>query len=227
MEKSTVLLFDIDNTLLDFSAGAMQAMEEIFLEAGLPYAPEMFTVFQVENDKLWARIERGELTIAGLRDVRWQTILARLGLEADGAAMEDAFRDRLHESAVPVAGAPEVLARLHGKYRLCAASNGPYAQQVNRLRRAGMLDAFERLFISGQLGAEKPSGVFFDRCLAQLPGVRSEQCLMIGDSLTADIAGGRAAGMRTCWFDPADRGAAMPPQADWRITRLEELFDIL
>lgn len=90
MEKSTVLLFDIDNTLLDFSAGAMQAMEEIFLEAGLPYAPEMFTVFQVENDKLWARIERGELTIAGLRDVRWQTILARLGLEADGAAMEDA-----------------------------------------------------------------------------------------------------------------------------------------
>ena len=114
MKKPKVLLFDIDNTLLDFSAGAMQAMEEIFLEAGLPYAPEMFTVFQVENNKLWARIERGELTIAGLRDVRWQTILARLGLEADGAAMEDAFRDRLHESAVPVPGAPEVLARLHG-----------------------------------------------------------------------------------------------------------------
>lgn len=77
MEKSTVLLFDIDNTLLDFSAGAMQAMEEIFRAAGLPYAPEMFAVFQVENDKLWVRIERGELTIAGLRDVRWQTILAR------------------------------------------------------------------------------------------------------------------------------------------------------
>lgn len=98
---------------------------------------------------------------------------------------------------------------------------------MNRLRRAGMLDAFERLFISGQMGAEKPSRVFFDRCLAQMPGVRPEQCLMIGDSLTADIAGGRAAGMRTCWFDPADRGAVMPPQADWRITRLEELFDIL
>ena len=95
MKKPKVLLFDIDNTLLDFSAGAMQAMEEIFLEAGLPYAPEMFTVFQVENDKLWARIERGELTIAGLRDVRWQTILARLGLEADGAAMEDAFCTRV------------------------------------------------------------------------------------------------------------------------------------
>ena len=75
MNKPNVLLFDIDNTLLDFSAGAMQAMEEIFRAAGLPYAPEMFAVFQVENDKLWARIERGELTIAGLRDVRWQTIL--------------------------------------------------------------------------------------------------------------------------------------------------------
>ena len=138
METYRVLLFDIDNTLLDFTAGAMQSMEAIFLEAGLAYTPEMFGVFQTENDKLWARIERGELTIAGLRDVRWQTILACLGLEADGAAMEDAFRIRLHESAVPVAGAREMLEHLHGKYRLCAASNGPYAQQVNRLRRAGM-----------------------------------------------------------------------------------------
>ena len=97
METYRVLLFDIDNTLLDFTAGAMQSMEAIFLEAGLAYTPEMFGVFQTENDKLWARIERGELTIAGLRDVRWQTILACLGLEADGAAMEDAFRIRLRE----------------------------------------------------------------------------------------------------------------------------------
>ena len=211
METYRVLLFDIDNTLLDFTAGAMQSMEAIFLEAGLAYTPEMFGVFQTENDKLWARIERGELTIAGLRDVRWQTILACLGLEADGAAMEDAFRIRLHESAVPVAGARETLEHLHGKYRLCAASNGPYAQQVNRLRRAGMYDFFETLFISGQIGAEKPSAVFFDRCM----------------ELTADIAGGRAAGMHTCWFDPDDRGSAMPPQADLRITRLEQLTDIL
>ena len=189
METYRVLLFDIDNTLLDFTAGAMQSMEAIFLEAGLAYTPEMFGVFQTENDKLWARIERGELTIAGLRGVRWQTILACLGLEADGAAMEDAFRIRLHESAVPVAGAREMLEHLHGKYRLCAASNGPYAQQVNRLRRAGMYDFFETLFISGQIGAEKPSTVFFDRCMEHLPGVRPEQCLMIGDSLTADIAG--------------------------------------
>ena len=87
METYRVLLFDIDNTLLDFTAGAMQSMEAIFLEAGLAYTPEMFGVFQTENNKLWARIERGELTIAGLRDVRWQTILACLGLEADGAAM--------------------------------------------------------------------------------------------------------------------------------------------
>ena len=64
METYRVLLFDIDNTLLDFTAGAMQSMEVIFLEAGLAYTPEMFGVFQTENDKLWARIEHGELTIA-------------------------------------------------------------------------------------------------------------------------------------------------------------------
>ena len=49
MEAYRVLLFDIDNTLLDFTAGAMQSMEAIFLEAGLAYTPEMFGVFQTES----------------------------------------------------------------------------------------------------------------------------------------------------------------------------------
>lgn len=64
--KIKVLFLDIDNTLLDFDAGAAWAMNLCFKKAGLKYRPEMFAVFKEENNKIWRRIELGELTMDDL-----------------------------------------------------------------------------------------------------------------------------------------------------------------
>ena len=164
MELKAIFL-DIDNTLLDFDAAAQQSMEESFHKFGLSFHPEMMSIFNEENDKIWQRIEKKELSIADLPHVRWQTILPKLGLQADGEAMEKEFKSRLHTSAVPVEGALEILSYLHEKYMLCAASNGPYRQQLNRLEKAGMLGYFTHCFVSEQMGVEKPSRKFFDGAL--------------------------------------------------------------
>ena len=220
-----VLFLDIDNTLLDFDVAAEQSMKHCFQMFGLGYEPEMFPIFNEENNKIWKMIEKRELAVADLRTIRWQTILARLGLEADGAAMEDEFKKALHESAVPVDGAMEILPYLYGKYRLCAASNGPYGQQINRLQKADMLKYFAHCFVSEQMGVEKPSRTFFERCFEKLPGVMPEETLMIGDSLSADIAGGRQMGMRTCWYDREQTGRLQ--EADFTIQNLQMLKEIL
>ena len=116
-----VLFLDIDNTLLDFDAGAAWGMEQCFQKAGLEYRTEMFSVFTEENNKIWQKIERRELTMDNLFYVRWQAILAHLGLEADGVEMEKEFRRLLHLTAVPVEGAKEILEYLYKKdYFLCA-----------------------------------------------------------------------------------------------------------
>ena len=65
-QKIKVLFLDIDNTLLDFDAGAAWAMNLCFEKAGLKYRPEMFAVFKEENNKIWRRIELGELTMDDL-----------------------------------------------------------------------------------------------------------------------------------------------------------------
>ena len=61
-----VLFLDIDNTLLDFDAGAAWGMEQCFQKAGLEYRTEMFSVFTEENNKIWQKIERRELTMDNL-----------------------------------------------------------------------------------------------------------------------------------------------------------------
>ena len=231
MELKAIFL-DIDNTLLDFDAAAQQSMEESFHKFGLSFHPAMMSIFNEENDKIWQRIEKKELSIADLPHVRWQTILPKLGLQADGEAMEKEFKSRLHTSAVPVEGAIEILSYLHKKYMLCAASNGPYRQQLNRLEKAGMLGYFTHCFVSEQMGVEKPSQRFFDGCFTELPGILPEETMMIGDSLTADMAGGRQAGMHTCWYDRKQKstsGVLIPGMeyVDDTILDLLELKELL
>ena len=209
------------------------AYRKKFEDAGLTYKPEMFTVFKEENDQIWKKIEQGILTMDDLPYVRWQAILKKLGLEADGVAMEMLFRKCLFYSAVPVEGAKEILDYLQGKYILCTASNGPYEQQICRLKKADMLKNFDHCFVSEKIGVDKPDVRFFQRCLEQLPGIRAEECMIVGDSLTADIAGGQAAGMETCWFcrekmeEAQLENVKRTHKADHVIRRLDELKDLL
>ena len=205
-DKIKVLFLDIDNTLLDFDAAAAWAMEQCFQKAGLEYKSEMFAAFTEENNKIW---------------------------QADGVEMEKEFRILLNLSAVPVDGAEEILTYLKEKdYCLCAASNGPYGQQINRLKKVDMLKYFAHCFVSEKVGADKPGKAFFDGCMKELPGVCPEECMMIGDSLTADITGGRAYGMSTCWYLPSvekykEEKLKSGKPADYIIHDLLELKKIL
>ncbi|MBR5868863.1 MAG: HAD hydrolase-like protein, partial [Clostridia bacterium] len=138
-----VILLDIDDTLLDFQGYVKESLREGFREFGLgEYNEGVYTTFTRINTVLWHEIEEGKLTIADLRRVRWNRIFGELGITYDGAVFEDYFRGRLFHSAIRVEGAVELLEHLHGRYILAVASNGPYAQQVNRLKNGGMLDYF-------------------------------------------------------------------------------------
>lgn len=200
------VFIDIDNTLLDFEEYVRQTMKTGFEHFGLkPYEPYMYNVFTEENYKLWHMIEAGTITFPELEKVRWNNIFRALGIEYDGTAFEKYFRSSLNESAIPVAGAYELLEYLHGKYILCAASNGPYDQQLHRLELAGMKKFFSYFFISEQIGASKPSEEFFARSFEILNNGREKpiipgETIIIGDSMSSDMAGGKNFGMKTCYF---------------------------
>ena len=92
---------------------------------------------------------------------------------------------------------------------------------------AGLLPYFDHVFVSESLGYRKPEKAFFDTCRAPLPGVAAEECVMIGDSLTADIAGGKNAGMKTIWYNHAHRPVPEHCAADQIVDSLSQIKDIL
>lgn len=231
-ELMKAVFIDIDNTLLSFSEYVKQTMKDGFTHFGLKhYEPYMYDTFTEENNKLWQRIEQGTIVFSELEKVRWNIIFSRLGINFDGTVFEKYFRHALYDSAIPMPYANEMLHYLNGKYILCAASNGPYEQQVHRLEVAGMKRYFDYIFISEKLGASKPSEEFFKRAFSELNSGREEtimpsDAIIIGDSLTSDIAGGRNYGMKTCFYNVGGIESD-DIKADYVIDELNEIEGIL
>ena len=135
MDGKKVVFFDIDGTIWDYTN----------------YIPES-TVKAIRA--LRAKGNYAFLCSGRCRSYIQNPSLFEIGF--DGSAFEDYFRKRLFYSAVPEDGAEDLLEYLSGKYTLCAVSNGPYEQQINRLRVGKMIRYFSHCFISSQIGAQKP-----------------------------------------------------------------------
>ncbi len=221
------VLLDIDDTLLDFDQAAYLSIQEGFARLNLPFTEEVMAAFRQVNQVLWPQLERGMLTPEGLYHLRWVQVFQRLGLTVEGAVFEGIFRQGLRRYVCPIEGALSLVQYLSARYTLCAASNGPYSQQARRLDRAGMLPYFHHLFISEQIGFSKPSCGFFDHCFAALSPVKPSEAIFVGDSLTADMAGGMAYGLRTCWFNPKRLAAPDGCNPDFSIAHLGDLMNVL
>lgn len=228
------VLMDIDDTLLDFGASVREAIRTGFARYGLgECTDETLAVFHRVSGELWRALEQGSLTYEQLLEIRWNGVFDALGISFDGRLFERFFVDYLFDSAIPIAGAEEILSYLRTRCILCASSNAPYDQQINRLRRSGMLDSFDHLFISEKLGVSKPSRAFFDCCMAELnrdlPGnaaIQPREVLVVGDSLSSDMKGGINSGMQTCLFDPNGQGTR-GMAVDYVIASLDGLREIL
>ncbi|MGX8721165.1 MAG: YjjG family noncanonical pyrimidine nucleotidase, partial [Eubacteriales bacterium] len=179
------------------------------------------------NQQYWERLERGEITRAQVLLGRFVQFLQEFGLDADPEALRDRYMKNLSQGHFFVEGAEELLKALSGKYRLFLVSNGTACVQKGRLESAGIVPYFEKVFISEEIGINKPDPRFFEACFEKMEPFDRSRCIIVGDSLTSDILGGRNAGITTCWFNLRGREARGDVVPDWQISRLDELPGLL
>ena len=221
------IFFDLDDTLLDFTRAEREALTRAFRRFDVDPTPAVLDRYHELNRQQWELLEEGKLTRPQVLLRRFDLLFAELGLDRSSRQVCDAYENLLAQGHWFVPGALELLETLSPRYGLYLASNGAAAVQRSRLESAGILPYFKGVFISEEVGFDKPSPAFFRAVFAAIPGFSRETALMVGDSLTSDIRGGRNAGIRTCWFDP--HGAAPRPDVvpDFRITALDQLPGLL
>lgn len=218
------VLFDIDDTILDFGKCAEWAVKTAMEEKNTEYRHEYYGVFKRINDDLWKKLEKGEITREELFDRRFKEIFSELGIELDGREFEVRFLDLLHESTEEVPGARELLKYLHSKnYRIYAVSNAMQIQQETRLKKSGLSRYFDGVFTSELLGASKPSRAFFGAFFERVPDISKDEVILIGDSLSADISGGKRYGLTTCWFNHAGKNSSVGSFSDFVVHSLNDV----
>ena len=118
----------------------------------------------------------------------------------------------------------EIVRSLRGRVRQYVVSNGTVQAQTAKLRRSGLDALMDGIFLSEQIGAEKPDVAFFDAVFAAIGPVDTEEVLIVGDSLTSDIQGGKNAGIQTCWYAPNGGESDLP---DYTVRDLHEVLGLL
>ena len=221
------LFLDADDTLLDFLKTERAAITESFFRFDLEPTDELIRRYSAINQSCWERMERGEITRDQVLLERFERLFGEIGADIDPQTFEHTYQYLLGQWAFLVEGALELLEYLRPKYKLYIASNGVAATQDSRLRAAGLSPWFDDIFISERVGRHKPEKEYFDRCFARIPGFRRDRALIIGDSLSSDIRGGKNAGIATCWFNYRRKPARADIVPDYTVYSLEELKTIL
>lgn len=216
------LLFDLDDTLLDFKAAEDFTFKQLMQESNVPYTQQLFVQYDEINQQLWRQLERQEITKQYLLDQRFTRFFAALGYDnLDGIAAERRFRQLLGEGAFLMPNAKETLTVLkHAGYQLYTASNGVYQTQIRRMQATQILDFFDGHFISETVGYEKPNVKFFEYILNELK-LTKQDVLMIGDGLNSDIKGALASDIDCVYYDYAKRQQAN--DAQYTVTDLLDL----
>lgn len=227
MGERKIVLFDLDDTILDFHAAERRALQGAFEELGIPADDALLERYSEINRYCWQQLELGAMTRREILNGRFEMLFAEKGIRCDPRLAQENYERRLAVGHFFVPGAPELLETLQNDYDLYIVSNGNLRVQEGRLKSAGIAPYFRGIFISEQIGADKPSLEYFERCFAAIPDFRREDAVIVGDSLSSDIQGGINAGIKTCWFNP---GHGIPTEGlrpDYCFSALSELPALL
>ncbi|WP_283750509.1 YjjG family noncanonical pyrimidine nucleotidase [Bacillus cereus] len=227
MKKYKTLLFDVDDTLLDFQKAEKIALRMLFEEKGLLLTDEIEDRYKKINKSLWDSFEKGEIARNEIISTRFSILFKEYGEEVDGILFENNYRSYLEEGNQLMQGAFEFINQIQSKYDLYIVTNGISKTQDKRLRNAGLHSLFKDIFVSEDTGFQKPMREYFDYVFERIPNFASEEGLIIGDSLSADIKGGYVAGIDTCWFNPEKKSNDSEIMPTYEVHNFEELYALL
>ena len=221
------LLLDLDDTILDFHKAERIAIAKTFRDFGVDPTEEVLHRYHLINKSCWERLETGEWTREQVLVNRFDMLFAEVGVQADATACARAYEKNLSIGHYFLPGALEAVEALSKKYRLFLVSNGTASVQKGRMTSANLYPYFEKVFVSQEVGYNKPAREYFDKVFDLIPGFDPKKAIIVGDSLTSDILGGINAGIATCWVNPNHLPKREDIPADYEIEGIYQLEALL
>ena len=226
-KRFDIVLLDADETVYDFKLAEKTAVSLTLEKFGVQPTDDVVSLYSDINLSCWKALERGELGRDELKPTRFQRLFEQIGAEpCDYVAVNATYEDNLSRQAFLLDGALEFVKKLHEYCKIYLATNGLTIPQTGRFSRAAVKPYVDGIYISEQIGASKPDKAYYDYIFRDLGVTDKSRVIMVGDSLTSDMLGGRNAGITTCMY----LNGKEPTGSDlcnYEIADYDEFFEIL
>lgn len=228
MKKFDTILWDVDQTLLDFKKSESYAIKFCFKKFGKEASDETVALYSAINEGFWKLIEKGEIAKKEALRERFRSLFEKIGeKDMDAEAFQEEYADALGSVYYYQDDSYALVKGLKGKYRQYLVTNGVTYTQMKKLRLSGFDKLVDGIFISEQIGVPKPNKEFFDKCFSTISGFRKETTVIVGDSLSSDMLGGNNAGIACCWYNPTGLKNTLDVRIDFEIKNLNEIYAVL
>lgn len=221
------LFLDLDDTILDFHKAERIALAKTIRDFGVEPTEEVLGRYHEINKWHWEQLELRKMTRPEVLTGRFRVLFEELGVPANPSAVTEKYTENLSIGHYFLPGAEEAVAALSKKYRLFLASNGTASVQKGRMTSANLYRFFEQVFVSQEIGHNKPAKAYFDIAFSRIPGFDPARAMIVGDSLSSDMKGGNNAGIRTCWVNPNHAPRNPEIHIDYEIEALAQLPGLL
>ena len=197
-----IVLLDADMTIWDFEASEQLALQDVVESLGVTMTEDIFAFYHKVNSALWKAFDLKQVTKEELAYERFAKLLEYLGKEGDPPGLNHYYQQRLGEHAIMLPGGEDMVRRLAERCTLYILTNGMHTAQVGRFEKSPIKPYIKRMFISEDMGCQKPDKAYFDKVFDIIGLQDKSRAVMVGDSLTSDIRGGINAGVDTIWYNP-------------------------
>ena len=221
------VFIDLDDTIFDFHKAEAIALTDMLSHFGITPDKEMTERYSRINKSQWELLEKKQKTREDVLLDRFTIFFSEIGADIDSRKAKEIYEYRLGCGHFFIEGAEELLITLSKKFDLYLASNGTESVQVRRIASSGIEKYFKDIFISQALGADKPSTEYFSACFSRISGFSRESAIIIGDSISSDILGGKNAGIKTCLYNPKSKENSTNILPDYEVRSLQEITELL
>ena len=224
MKKYDIFLFDADGTLFDYDMAEANALKLMFEKCGLDYAEGIRKKYREINSQQWDKFEKGEISKEELQISRFTRLFDYIGVDYNAKDFNEKYLYELGKGSFLIDGALEICEKIvsHSK-QIFIVTNGILATQTSRIKHSVIKDYISDFFVSEFVGYQKPHISYFEYVFAHIPQIGRDKLLIIGDSLTADMQGGRNAGIDSCWFNEAGKENHTEIIPTYEIRKLSEI----
>ena len=228
MSKIKVLFWDFDGTISDLSAMQYYLFNQTKKDLNIDIDDDKFYEdFEKINLHCWEKYERGEYTTKDVYFNRFDKLFKQYNIDRDPYEASMIFEKHVADKPFIHDNADEIIKSLMGKYKQYATTNGASEIQKAKLKVNGIINYFDAIFVSGDIGFNKPQKEYFDKVISFIGDYKRDEIMIIGDSQTSDMLGANNAGIVSCYYNPQKKDIDKNLHIDYQISSLNEIYKIL